>query len=212
MSDWSNHFLYKITPTLINRSMGLRDMPNYRRFTVPGAAVFFTVVTYQRRRFLIDPLARRCLRMAFRKVRATFPFEVAAIVLLPDHLHAIWILPPGDHDYSLRWRRIKEEFTRRYLAEGGQEVIQSASRDIRGQRRVWQRRFWEHTIQVKDDFENHCDYMHYNPVKHGLVECPMDWPYSSFHRWVNRGVYPRDRACSEHQQVNIAILDEIGME
>src|SRR4051794_28426573 len=97
----------------------LNGMPNYRRFAVAGATVFFTVVTYQRRPFLVEPLARRCLREAFAVVRQRHPIEVPAIVLLPDHLHAIWTLPSGDSDYSMRWRRIKEEFTDRYLAEGG---------------------------------------------------------------------------------------------
>jgi putative transposase len=187
-------------------------MPDYRRFTIPGATVFFTVVTHERRRFLTDPLARRCLRMAFRVVRARYPFEVHSIVLLPDHLHALWILPPGDPGYPLRWRRIKEEFTRRYLAGEGEEGPGSASRGVRNERGVWQRRFWEHTIRDEEDFERHCDYIHYNPVKHGLVECPRDWAYSSFHRWVRRGAYPRDWACSSEGPAHLDLPDDTGME
>ena len=103
--------------------------------------MFFTVVTHERRRFLTDPLARRCLRAAFQVVRARHPFGIPAIVLLPDHLHALWALPPGDSAYAMRWRRIKEEFTERFLAEGGEEGRRSASRELRKERGVWQRRF-----------------------------------------------------------------------
>jgi putative transposase len=167
-------------------------MPKYRRWRVQGATYFFTVVTHLRRRFLTDPLARRCLREAIATVRAKRPFEIPAIVLLPDHLHAIWNLPIGDADYSVRWRRIKEEFTRQYTKAGGSEGPLTPSRQQRSERGIWQRRFWEHTIQEEHDFERHFDYIHYNPVKHGYVESPKDWPWSSFHKWVDREVYSPD--------------------
>jgi putative transposase len=187
-------------------------MPNYRRYTIPGAAVFFTVVTHERRRFLTEPRARRCLREAIRIVRARHPFEISAFVLLPDHLHAIWILPRGDHEYSLRWKRIKGEFTERYLAFGGEEGTANASRNARRERGVWQRRFWEHTIRDEDDFERHIDYIHYNPVKHGLAECPSDWEYSSFHRYVSRQAYPRNWGCSSLGSVPSNLPDDTAME
>jgi putative transposase len=187
-------------------------MPNYRRFTVPGATVFFTVVTYERRPFLVEPLARRCLRDAIAAVRERHPIEVRAIVLLPDHLHAIWTLPKGDSDYSMRWRRIKEEFTERFLAEGGTESQRSSSRVERKERGVWQRRFWEHTIEDDDDFERHVDYIHYNPVKHGLVTCPRDWPYSSFSRWVRQGDYAPEWGCTQRGPLPFDDLDETAME
>lgn len=188
------------------------EMPSYRRFHVPGAAVFFTVVTHQRRRFLTGPLARRCLRAAVVAVRAECPFETAAMVLLPDHLHALWVLPPGDAAYARRWRRIKGEFTGRYLAEGGEEGPRSDSRLHRRERGLWQRRFWEHTIRDEEDFEQHCHYIHYNPVKHGLVRCPRDWPYSSFHRWVRRRAYPRDWGCGTSGPVAFDFLNVDEME
>ncbi len=167
-------------------------MSEYRRFLVPGASVFFTVVTHERRRFLTDPLARRCLRKAIQTVRARYPFEIHAMVLLPDHLHAIWNLPLGDFAYALRWRRIKEEFTEHYLANGGAEGIRSNSRHHRKERGVWQRRFWEHTIRDEEDLEQHGNYIHYNPVKHGLTTRPCDWPFSSFHRWLRLEAYQPD--------------------
>jgi putative transposase len=117
---------------------------------------------------------------------------INAIVLLPDHLHTIWTLPPGDVDYSGRWNWIKHEFTRLWLEGIGTESKISESRRREGRRGVWQPRFWEHTIESDEDFERHFDYLHYNPVKHGLAASPGDWKWSSFHRWVRLGVYPRD--------------------
>ena len=187
-------------------------MPNYRRFTVPGATLFFTVVTDQRRRFLVDPPARSCLRQAFQVVQQRYPFDIPAIVLLPDHLHALWTLPHGDAEYSIRWRRIEEEFTERYLALGGVEGPRSDSRQRRGERAVWQRRFWEHTIEDEFDFERHVDYIHYNPVKHCLVARPRDWQFSSFLRWVRQGHYPPDWGSITVGTLGFEDLDETAME
>jgi putative transposase len=167
-------------------------MPDYRRYFVSGATYFFTVVAWQRRPILANSLGRRCLRSAFETVRESHPFELIAVVLLPDHLLALWSLPRNSSDYSLRWRRIKEEFTRGYLEEGGREAPVGASRALRKERGVWQRRFWEHLIKDEFDLERHLDYIHYNPVKHGLVRTPVDWPWSSFHRYVSNGAYPAD--------------------
>jgi len=118
-------------------------------------------------------------------VRQAHPFQIDGIVILPDHLHTLWTLPEGDDDYSLRWRQIKSAFSRR-LDEG--ETV-SASRSRKRERGVWQRRFWEHTIRDDEDFARHLDYIHYNPVKHGHVKRVADWPYSSFHRHVQQGIY-----------------------
>jgi putative transposase len=167
-------------------------MSNYRRNYVPGGTYFFTVVTHLRRRFLTDELARDCLRKAFQEIRAKWPFEIVAFVLLPDHLHTVLTLPSGDSQYPLRWRRIKEEFTRSYLRCGGQELPQSRSRIDRGQRGIWQRRYWEHTCRDEDDLKRSVDYLHWNPKKHGLVKNVVDWPWSSFHRYVRLGEYPSD--------------------
>ncbi len=106
-------------------------MPNYRRNFVPGGTYFFTCVTYQRQPILTTDIGRRCLREAIQKVQGDHPFELFAIVLLPDHWHTVWILPPGDDRYPLRWMRIKEEFTERWLAAGGAELPQSESRGKR---------------------------------------------------------------------------------
>ena len=117
------------------------------------------------------------------------PFDIVAIVVLWDHLHTIWTLPPGDDDYSTRWKKLKSKFTRRWLKAGGREMPLSASRKARGERGIWQRRFWEHTLLKEDDPEAHLDYIHYNPVKHGYVRRPWDWTFSSFRRYVGLGQY-----------------------
>jgi putative transposase len=167
-------------------------LPNYRRAYMPGGMFFFTLVTEGRARILTDPTARRLLRSAFVGCRKRWPFEVEAIVLLPDHLHTIWSLPYGDSAYSRRWGWIKKEFTKSWIAEGGAEEAVSDSRRSNRRRGVWQRRFWEHTLEDEDNLERYFDYIHYNPVKHGLVQSPKDWPFSSFHRFVKLGAYPAE--------------------
>ncbi|MCY2988467.1 MAG: transposase [Planctomycetota bacterium] len=187
-------------------------MSNYRRYFVPGGTYFFTIVTHLRRKLFAEQRCRDWLYQAFTTIRATKPFDMPALVLMPDHLHAIWTLPPGDAKYSTRWRRIKEEFTQAFLDGGGREGPVSAARRKRGVRGVWQIRFWEHTIDDEHDFERHFDYIHYNPVKHGLVSCPRDWLHSSFHRSVERGVYGADWGRMEAGTLSFDDLNETAME
>lgn len=165
-------------------------MSRYRRLFISGGQFFFTLVTEHRRPILTSDLARRCLRNAITSVQIQWPFEMTAIVLMPDHLHTIWTMPPGDSNYSLRIMRIKALFTREFLLHNGNEAVTILSKQRRGERGVWQRRFWEHAIRNEHDFENHYHYLHYNPVKHAYVKCVRDWPYSSFHRNMKRGLYP----------------------
>jgi len=162
-------------------------MTNYRRNFVAGGTFFFTANLADRRsRLLTDNIDG--LRAAFRYTRTRHPFTIEAMVVLPEHLHAIWILPEGDADFALRWRLIKSAFSRG-LPDG--ERI-STSRASRGERGIWQRRYWEHTIRDENDFARHADYIHFNPVKHGHVRRVRDWPYSSFHRMVKLGIHPDD--------------------
>ena len=135
-------------------------MPEYRRWFIPGSTYFFTVVTHERLPILTSELGRHCLRRAFVEVRARRPFDLFAIVVLPDHVHTVWILPQGDADYSLRWSQIKEQFTRLYLDEGGKEGPSTDSRARHRERAVWQRRFWEHTCRDEDDLVRCTDYLH----------------------------------------------------
>ena len=166
-------------------------MRRYRR-NREGRLFFFTVVTHERREILTSVLARTSLRKAIRDVRQRHPFEITAIVLLPDHLHAVWELPPGDNDYSLRWRLIKTHFTKSWLAGGGEKGLLTESRKRSGEQAVWQRRFYEHTCRDEQDVVRCIEYIHLNPVKHQLVSRVVDWPWSSFHRFVRTGIYSND--------------------
>lgn len=170
-------------------------MPNYRRAHVPGGSFFFTLVTNRRARLFAQPPARRLLGSVFRRCILKWPFRINALVLLPEHLHAIWSLPPGDTEYPKRWGWIKKEFTKGWLQLGGAEERISDAEEREGRRGIWQPRYWEHTLEDEDDFERHFDYIHYNPVKHGHVKCPRDWRWSSFHRWAATGVYSEHWAC-----------------
>jgi putative transposase len=161
-------------------------MVRYRRNFVPGGTYFFTVTVRDRRsRLLVEQIDS--LRHSFRTTRIERPFRIDAVVILPDHLHTIMTLPDGDQDFSGRWRRIKSLFTRLVIARGV-----PADCNQRGEYTLWQARFWEHTIRNETDFSRHVDYIHYNPVKHGLVPRVSDWPYSSFHRYVRQGWLPQD--------------------
>ncbi len=167
----------------------LKLMVAYRRNFIPGGCYFFTVTLLDRSSsLLVDRIDD--LREAMRSVRAERPFTMDAVVVLPDHLHCIWTLPPGDVDYSLRWREIKSRFSRRVpLAEN-----RTTGHKNKAERGIWQRRFWEHTLRDPLDVERHVDYIHYNPVKHGYAYSVENWPHSSFHRYVERGEYPQDWA------------------
>ncbi len=162
-------------------------MPNYRRLWVQGGTYFFTVNLVDRsRRLLVERIDT--LHACVHAVRRDHPFEIVAWVVLPDHLHTLWALPEGDCDFATRWMLIKQGFSRRVTA--GERVC--ASRAGKDERSIWQRRYWEHLIQDDDDLRNHIDYIHFNPVKHGHALKALDWPHSSLHSYVRRGVLPRD--------------------
>ena len=165
-------------------------MSNYRRCYLPGGSYYFTVVTDRRAQILGTDLARDLLRAAFLDCFQRWPpFRVDAMVMLREHMHAIWTLPPDDDDYPKRWGAIKKHFTQSWLALGGTEQSCSPSRIAHRRRGVWQRYYIEHTLRDERDYQRHFDYIHFNPVKHGLVERPGDWPYSTFQRWMKRGLY-----------------------
>ncbi len=163
-------------------------MSSYRRSREAGACYFFTLVSHQRHPLLIEAPLRAALRRSIERVRVQHPFIIEGWVLLPDHLHCLWRLPQGDADFGLRWSMIKR-LTSQAIAMPG---AVSLSRSLRRESCLWQRRFWEHRIRDEDDYCRHMDYLHFNPVKHGLVERVGDWPWSSFHRLVKEGVYPAD--------------------
>jgi putative transposase len=167
-------------------------MPEYRRVKTEGSTYFFTVITHLRRPILTSEAVRQALREGIQRARQTLPFKIEAWVLLPDHLHAVWTLPPEDNNYASRWAIIKRQVSNRCGRQCGGRELLSRSRQNRKESGIWQRRFWEHQIRDDHDFQRHIDYLHWNPVKHGHVRQAADWPFSSFHRWVAQGIYPPD--------------------
>ena len=159
----------------------------YRRAQIEGGTFFFTVVTYRRARTFAVVENIDLLRQSFKEVMKDHPFAIDAFVLLPDHLHCLWTLPPGDSDFSSRWRLIKSAFSRK--CRNDFKPPRSPARLKKKEQTLWQRRFWEHVIRSEEDYTRHVEYIHYNPVKHGLVKAPGDWEYSSFHSYVRRGLY-----------------------
>jgi len=167
-------------------------MSEYRRLYRQQGWYFFTVVTYNREKILIQPDNLIRLRQSFRHVMAKYPFIMDAVVLLPDHIHCIWRLPPDDDDFSTRWKLIK-----RFFSTG-----MNAPLTGRAEKKVWQRRFWEHLLRNEKDCQVHMDYIHYNPVKHGYVQSPYDWPSGSFRRAVKQGLYPADWGAKEPSNIS----------
>ena len=163
-------------------------MTNYRRLYVRGGTYFFTVATHERRPIFAEEKNVRVLYESFEKVKKNRPFVMEAVAVLPDHVHCLWTLPDGDSDFSIRWKGIKYGFSMSY--RGSFKVSESMKK--KKEKGLWQRRFWEHLIQDQEDLNRHVDYIHYNPVKHGLAERAMDWPYSSFRGFVEKGIYEED--------------------
>ena len=161
----------------------------YRRSKTPGAIYFFTVNLADRKQALLTEHIED-LRAVMKSVKQHHPFTIDAMVILPEHLHAIWTLPQNDYDFAARWSLIKSGFSRGLPKD---ERI-SESRLKKRERGIWQRRYWEHQIRDEEDFANHIDYVHYNPVKHGYVKRCIDWSYSSFHKYVREGWLPENWA------------------
>jgi putative transposase len=175
-------------PTMqLMSARGQQYMPQYLRARIEGGTFFFTVTLADRSS---DLLLRHIdhLRTSYKSVEGRHPFETIAICVLPDHIHAIWSLPSGDSNFPLRWSQIKSGFSRDLPRQG----TTSASKLIKREKGIWQRRYWEHVIRNETDLQRHIDYIHYNPVKHGHVARVRDWPHSSFHRYVTRGDLPVD--------------------
>ncbi|MFC1748622.1 transposase [Pseudomonadota bacterium] len=157
-------------------------MVRYRRSQTLGASYFFTVNLHDRsQRYLTDHINH--LRHAISTVHKQHPFEIIAIVVLPEHLHTIFKLPEGDHHYPKRWQAIKSRFTRALVKEGA-----PLRKNLKGEYNLWQRRYWEHQIRDEEGMQRHIDYIHYNPIKHGHVSQVKNWPHSSFHRYVQKEV------------------------
>ncbi len=165
-------------------------MPDYHRYYSHGGTYFFTVVSYRRRCIFKEENAVDLLRNCFKATMKRCSFKVDAIVILPDHIHTIWTLPENDADFSTRWKLIKSAFSKQYKKAATGYLPESLIR--KGEAGIWQRRFGEHLIRDQDDFNRHCDYIHYNPVKHRLVKSPSEWKYSSFKTYVKQGLYEQN--------------------
>lgn len=168
------------------------DMPNYRRIYTPSATYFFTVVTYDRQPLFQDEKACRLLREVIADVKRKWPFDLLAFVLLTNHLPTLWTMPEDNPNYSIRWRHIKANFSRQYQGPFKYSGNRSLSREWKQEQSIWQRRFWEHQVRNERDMENHFHYLHYNPIKHGLVTDLRDWKWSTYHHYVRKEWYPRD--------------------
>jgi putative transposase len=167
-------------------------MPEYRRVRIKGGTYFLTIVTYHRAPILIKPEVIEIFRNAWKQIEKKFPFSTDAICLLPDHFHCMITLPEHDSDYSIRIREIKRVFTKYYRSNFPEPALRDQSHRYKKEATIWQRRFWEHTIRDEHDYQNHFDYIHYNPVKHGFVDQVSSWKWSSFHRYVKSGFYELD--------------------
>ena len=164
------------------------------------------MVTCDRLKIFTEDNVVNVLRQAFRTVLVIHPFKIEAAVILPEHLHMIWRLPECDADYPTRWRLIKSFFTSHWAGAGDMPI--PGSRQIKGERAVWQRRYWEHVIRDGEDLKRHVEYIHYNPVKHGWVRAPKEWQYSSFHTFVKEGLYSPDWGSG----VGFEVSPVVGME
>ena len=164
-----------------------KTMSRYRRSQILGGTYFFTVALANRQsKLLVEHI--EALRQAYRRANELHPFTTVAICILPEHIHAIWQLPPDDANYALRWSIIKAQFSRQFEAN----INRSASKIRQREKGIWQRRYWEHQIRDEIDLNRHIDYIHANPVKHGYVNAVRDWEYSSFHRYVREDILPMD--------------------
>ena len=166
-------------------------MSQYKRYYQSGGNYFFTLVTHQRKPILTIPDNIERLKIAIKKVKASRPFHLNAMVILPDHLHCLWKLPENDKDFSTRWRLIKRYFS--------MEI--AAHINHRKEKEIWQRRFWEHAIRDEEDWQKHMNYIHYNPVKHGYIKSVKEWSHSTFYYWQQKGLYDDDWGLTEPELI-----------
>jgi putative transposase len=164
-------------------------MSEYRRVKQPGGTYFFTIITYQRQKLFLKTETRSLLLESIQHVNKNHPFDIVAYCVLPDHVHFLWRMPEDDWNYSMRIGLIKRYFSKKYISQYGEKFPKTESQKSRREVTVWQRRFWEHFIRDEEDLGRHIDYIHYNPVNHGWVNRVCDWEGSSFHDYVNEGIY-----------------------
>ena len=167
-------------------------MPNYRRVIIEGGIYFFTLTTNNRQKIFLSSSARDIFLEAVNHVMNFHPFSTEAYCILPDHIHLLWRMPEEDANYSTRISEIKKRFSKEFCAKYPSIVKRNEFQVNRGESGVWQRRFWEHYIRDETDLNNHINYIHFNPVKHGIVRQVRDWPSSSFFNYARSGHYQID--------------------
>ncbi len=167
-------------------------MPEYRRVKKEGGIYFFTLVTYQRQKLFFPSEVRKLLIQTVEEVREFHSFEMIAYCVLTDHVHFLWQMPEQESDYAMRIGLIKRRFSKKYSPLYGETLQRTESQLKRRELTIWQRRFWEHFIRDEIDLGRHIEYIHYNPIKHGLLKRTVDWDCSSFHDYVSDGVYDSD--------------------
>ncbi len=185
---------------------GYNFFMQYRRYFQPGGTYFFTVVTYSRRKIFIQEKAFDLFNESICYVQGRKPFNINAFCVCPDHIHMIWTLPENDADYPTRWRLIKSYFS--HHCKEGESLEISKSGVKKYGKQVWQHRYWEHFIRNEEDYSRHVEYIHFNPVKHGLASSPSLWKYSSFQDYVSQGLYPVEWGTKEE----MGYLDKFGNE
>jgi putative transposase len=167
-------------------------MPDYLRIKIEGGTYFFTLVTYQRKPLFLQETAIELFLESLNHVRTYHPFSALAHCILPDHVHLLWEMPINDANYSVRIGEIKKRFSKRFITQFENPFLVTTTQKMRGETGIWQRRFWEHFIRDEEDLKQHIDYIHYNPVKHGLVNKANEWSASSFFDYVKAGYYNDD--------------------
>jgi putative transposase len=192
----SAYLSFKRNPPM---SQWIQHVSDYHRISTKGGTYFFTLVTYRRLPIFHEIKNIELLRRCFQSTMSSHPFRIDAIVILPDHLHTVWTLPENESDYSTRWRLIKSQFS--HNCDYAKLEDFEYSRLRKKEKSIWQRRFWEHLIRDEEDFIRHCDYIHFNPVKHGLVSSPIEWKYSSLSRFIEKGLYPENWGCNVDKEL-----------
>jgi len=179
-------------------------MPEYRRILYQGGTYFFTLVTYKRQKIFLSHDVSFIFYESLEHIQRLHPFTNVAYCIMPDHIHLIWRLPEDDANYSMRISQIKRRFARAFVKKYGIPVVRNMQHEKRRELTIWQRRFWEHLIRDEADLNQHIDYIHYNPVKHGMVDRVCDWVDSSFHRYVQEGYYDANwsEGCKTNEKDN----------
>ena len=155
---------------------------NYKRYFIPNSMVFITIVTYNRKQFLLEYI--NLIKQSLNYAKSKIMFNIVAIAILKDHIHII-IKPKVINEYPNIVKYFKTYFSRQINIDNSNL---SEGKKHKKEKGVWQSRYWAHIILDENDLYKHIDYIHYNPMKHYNV-APRDWKFSTFMRFVNNNYY-----------------------